>query len=343
MTPREHEGLVTRKERKWMKQEKILEIGSLTVQYPDSEKMILRNINLDLYAGEITCVIGESGSGKSTLLQSVLQLPGKVKIAEGKLLFEGKNLPDLPKDRLRRVRGTGIGVVFQEPGASLNPIRKIYKQFYDAVHAHDKKVSKSGVRQKATSLLKSMEFTDPERILDSCPAQLSGGMNQRVAIALAMILDPRLLLVDEPTSALDVTVQAQVVNEVLQLREKYGTSILFITHNMGVVAKIADQVAVMYGGQIVEYGLKEEVLYHPVHPYTKALLAAIPKMDGKLPKGIYGRKPDEFPEKGCVFASRCPYAYEVCTQSQVKKQEFGNGHWAMCVQEVFENADNTGC
>lgn len=326
-----------------MKQEKILEIGSLTVQYPDSEKMILRNINLDLYAGEITCVIGESGSGKSTLLQSVLQLPGRVRIAKGKLFFEGKNLQELPEDQLRRVRGTGIGVVFQEPGASLDPIRRIHKQFYDAVHTHDKKISKSEVRQKAVSLLKSMEFTDPERILASCPAQLSGGMNQRVAIALAMILDPRLLLADEPTSALDVTVQAQVVNELLQLREKYGTSILFITHNMGVVAKIADQVAVMYGGQIVEYGSKKEVLYHPVHPYTKALLAAIPKLDGKLPKSIYGRKPDKFPEKGCAFASRCSYACEVCTQSQLERQELGNGHWTMCVQEVFENADSTGC
>lgn len=287
-------------------------------------------------------MIGESGCGKSTLLQSVLQLPGRVKITEGKVLFKDKNLQELSQDQLRSVRGMGIGVVFQEPGASMDPIRKIYKQFYDAVHVHDREMSKSEVRKKAELLLKSMEFTDPERILDSCPAQLSGGMNQRVAIALAMVLDPQLLLADEPTSALDVTVQAQVVSELLQLREKYGTSILFITHNMGVVAKIADKVAVMYGGQIVEYGSKKEVLYYPAHPYTRALLAAIPQMGGRLPKGIYGRKTEYLPIKSCAFASRCPKVCDICVQSDLKKQELGNGHWTMCIQEASEDADNTG-
>ena len=178
----------------------------------------------------------------------------------------------MPETKRRIIRGSGMGVVFQEPGASLNPIRKIGRQFYDALHAHDRSITRAETQKKASAILKSMQFDDPERILDCCPLQLSGGMNQRVAIALAMVLNPALLLADEPTSALDVTVQ-------LQIRKQYGTSILLITHNMGVAAKLADQIAVMYEGRIVEYGTREQVLYHPTHSYTKALLRAVPKLE----------------------------------------------------------------
>lgn len=258
----------------------LVDIRNLSVRYPNTQTDILHNINLSVGAGEIVCVIGESGSGKSTLLHAVLRLPKRVEITGGQVLFRGNDLQQLTQRQLRSIRGCEIGVVFQEPGASLDPIRKIHKQFYDALYAHDRSITKADARQKASALLRSMEFKDPERILESCPAQLSGGMNQRVAIAAAMALQPAILLADEPTSALDAAVQAQVIRELLQLRARYGTSILLITHNMGVAAKLADRVAVLYGGRIVEYGPRDEVLQRPAHSYTRALLAAVPRLNG---------------------------------------------------------------
>lgn len=262
-----------------MEKEALLEVRSLSVRYPGNKKEVLHQVDLTLAPGTITCVIGESGSGKSTLLQAVLQLPGKVEITGGDISFRGQSLQTMPEAKRRIIRGSGMGVVFQEPGASLNPIRKIGRQFYDALHAHDRSITRAETQKRASAILKSMQFDDPERILDCCPLQLSGGMNQRVAIALAMVLNPALLLADEPTSALDVTVQLQITEELLQIRKQYGTSILLITHNMGVAAKLADQIAVMYEGRIVEYGTREQVLYHPTHSYTKALLRAVPKLE----------------------------------------------------------------
>ena len=244
-----------------MEKEALLEVRSLSVRYPGNKKEVLHQVDLTLAPGAITCVIGESGSGKSTLLQAVLQLPGKVEITGGDISFRGQRLQTMPEAKRRIIRGSGMGVVFQEPGASLNPIRKIGRQFYDALHAHDRSITRAETQKRASAILKSMQFDDPERILDCCPLQLSGGMNQRVAIALAMVLNPALLLADEPTSALDVTVQLQIAEELLQIRKQYGTSILLITHNMGVAAKLADQIAVMYEGRIVEYGTREQVLY----------------------------------------------------------------------------------
>ena len=312
-----------------MEHTRLLEVTSVSARYPGDTKSILRNIDLELYSGQITCVIGESGCGKSTLLNTVLQLPGRVDIYEGQVTYRGKNLSSLSREEMRQIRGAHIGVVFQEPGASLNPIRKIHVQFYEAMCAHGK-ISRAEARKKASAILKNLEFTDPDRILDSCPAQLSGGMNQRVAIALAMALSPEILLADEPTSALDVTVQAQIVNELISLKKKYNTCILMITHNMGVVAKMADMVAVMYGGKIIEYGSKAEVLYHASHPYTRALMAAIPRLYGARPKGIPGKKPDLFPEEGCGFADRCPFAVKECSKRACEKQYISETHWSLC-------------
>lgn len=268
----------------------LLELKNLSVRYPDGRDAVLQDVDLALHAGEITCVIGESGCGKSTLFHTVLQLPGRVRITGGSVAFAGKNLQNLSLRELQEIRGTGIGAVFQEPGASLDPIRKIHRQFYDVLHAHDRGIRKAEARSRAAVLLRSMEFADPDRILDSCPVQLSGGMNQRVAIALAMVLEPKLLLADEPTSALDVTTQAQVLRELLILRERYGTAMLLITHNMGVVAKMADRVAVLQGGRIVEYGSRREVLGQPRHPYTRELLAAVPRLVGANATGFLQRE-----------------------------------------------------
>ena len=323
-----------------MQETHLLDIRNLSVRYPDAQTSVLHNINLTLGAGEITCVIGESGSGKSTLLHAVLQLPGRVAITGGQVLFRGTDLQQLTPRQMRSIRGREIGLVFQEPGASLDPIRKIHKQFYDALRAHDRSVTKAASKQKATALLQSMGFRDPARILESCPAQLSGGMNQRVAIAAAMALEPAILLADEPTSALDVTVQAQVVAQLLHLRARYRTSLLLITHNMGIAAKLADQVAVLYGGCIMEYGPRDAVLHHPAHPYTRALLAAVPRLDGPLPQGIPGRRPEIFPVQGCAFASRCPHAELSCTQAVLRPRTVSGKHWTLCGKEALSHADN---
>ena len=314
--------------------EKLLEVSALSVRYPGADTLTLRDVELTLHAGQITCVIGESGCGKSTLFHSILQLPGRVEITEGNVRFCGDDLQTMSKQRLRELRGSGIGVVFQEPGASLDPIRMIRRQFFEALHAHDAAVTRAQAEEKAEAILKTLEFPDPRRILNSCPAQLSGGMNQRVASALAMAQEPDVLLCDEPTSALDVTVQAQIVGELLRLRDTFGTCILLITHNMGVVARMADRVAVMYGGRIVEYGPRDDVLYAPAHPYTKALMEAIPTLDGKPPKGIPGKRPDIFPEEGCAFAPRCQLASAACETCGMVRRKTGDDHWTLCPKEV---------
>ena len=320
-----------------MERTRLLDVTNVSARYPGSKKVILRDVDLTLYSGQITCVIGESGCGKSTLLNTVLQLPGRVDVCEGEVTYRGENLKALSKEEMRKLRGSGIGVVFQEPGASLNPIRKIHVQFYEAMCAHGK-VSRAESREKAAAILRNLEFPDPDRILDSYPAQLSGGMNQRVAIAIAMALDPDILLADEPTSALDVTVQAQIVEELIHLRDTYNTCILMITHNMGVVAKMADMVAVMYGGRVIEYGPRTQVLYHSAHPYTKALMAAIPKLDGVPPRGIPGKKPDVVPEIGCGFAPRCRCASTDCEARKMEKHFVSEDHWTLCM-EVEHDAD----
>ena len=313
-----------------MQSEPLLEISDLTVRYPGAKQPVIMDVSLDVYPAMITCVIGESGCGKSTLLHAIMQLPGRVEIEKGTVKYQKQDISRLSPAQTRAIRGPQIGVVFQEPGASLDPIRRIYVQFYEAMKAHEPLVAKELVWKKAGEILKSMEFPDPERILKSCPAQLSGGMNQRVAIALAMALDPKLLLADEPTSALDVTVQAQIVEEMLQLRDRYRAGILLITHNMGVVARMADRIAVMYCGRIVEYGPKEEVLRRSAHPYTQALLKAIPRLDGQPPKGIAGQKPAVFPERGCAFAPRCSHADDACSSETCQKLQVGKEHWTLC-------------
>jgi len=306
----------------------LLDICGLTAGYPDGTS-VLRDVSLQIRPKEILCVIGESGCGKSTLLNAILRLPGRVVIDEGKILYRGKDLCAMDKKQLRAVRGTGIGVVYQEPGASLDPIRRIDAQFYDALRAHGK-ITKQESRERAKTLLAAMNLDDPTRVLESCPVQLSGGMNQRAAIALAMALSPDVLLADEPTSALDVTVQAQIVSELIRLRDHFGTALLLVTHNMGVVAKAADTVAVMYCGKVVEYGTREEVLQTPAHPYTRALIDAIPKLDGAPPKGVPGSRPEHFSGEGCAFAGRCPNCARDCEAERLTPVYLSRDHWVRC-------------
>ena len=312
----------------------LLEIRHLSARYPYGRE-VLHDVSLRLHEGEILCIIGESGSGKTTLLNAVLGMPGKVEITRGEILFAGQNLCAMKGEELRRIRGRGIGMIYQEPGASLNPIRRIGIQFYDTMRAH-MKISKKEAEEKALVLLSKMGLPEPERVLKSCPVQLSGGMNQRVAIALAMALEPALLLADEPTSALDVTVQAQIVEELLKLRREYGKTLVVVTHNMGVVAKMADKVSVMYGGRIVEYGRRDHILKAPAHPYTRALLAAVPKLDGPPPKAIPGQRFSHFPAVGCAFANRCPHAQKDCGTRDMQPIFLDEEHWTLCDAGIRE-------
>ncbi|MCI2105445.1 MAG: ABC transporter ATP-binding protein [Intestinimonas sp.] len=306
----------------------LLDIHHLSARYPCGTA-VLHDVSLHMHSGEIVCVIGESGCGKSTLLRAILRMPGKVDITKGQILYRGTDLCTLSSSRLRQIRGAGIGMIFQEPGASLDPIRRIGTQFYETLRAHGH-ITRAQAEQTACALLLRLELSDPQRILKSCPVQLSGGMNQRVAIALAMALHPDVLLADEPTSALDVLVQAQIVNELLRLRNEFGTGILLVTHNMGVVAKMADKVAVMYGGRIVEYGYRDSILTTPSHPYTKALMEAIPRLDGTPPRGLPGRACRKFPQEGCAFAPRCPHAQPDCLSRTMGPIPIYGEHWTLC-------------
>ena len=307
----------------------LLALRDLRVDY--SGLQVVRGVSLTVGPGEILGVVGESGCGKSTLLGAILGLlPRETWTVRGEILFAGKDLTALSPKALRRIRGEGIGAVFQNPGDSLNPSRPIKTQFFEALRAH-RPVSRKEARALALEALERLNLRDGAALLESYPFQLSGGQNQRVAIALAMVLQPALLLADEPTSALDVTVQAQVVRELMDLRARCGTAMLLVTHNLGVVAHAADRLAVLYAGQVVEAGDKRQVLAHPAHPYTRALLAAIPDFSGRLPRGLLGSPPPlgELPA-GCAFAPRCPVAETNCARRSPALHPVGPDHVCAC-------------
>lgn len=307
----------------------LLDIDNLSVRYNGVD--ILKNITLSIQRQEILGLVGESGCGKSTLIRAVTQLlDPEGSIENGQISFDGINLLSVSFEQMRRLRGSRLAVVFQNPGASLNPIRKIGSQFIETMRSHHP-ISKNKAYASILDMLAKLNLQDGQRILQSYPFELSGGMNQRVAIALAMIMQPELLLADEPTSALDVTVQAQVVAEMMKLRNDFGTSIVIATHSMGVISHMVDKVGVMYAGQIVEYGNKQDVLNHPIHPYTKALIHSIPSLNGKLPQGIQG-SPPSFGEQyhGCSFAVRCPFFQDECLLHEPHLVEVGKNHWTAC-------------
>lgn len=255
----------------------LLDIRHVEISYAGTP--VVHDVTLQMQPGEILGIVGESGSGKSTVIKAAMGLLGKNgAVTRGDIYYRGKNVLEAKGEELRKMRGPGMGMIFQNTGASLCPIRRIEEQLYESVLQHEK-ISRFEVRRRALELFEKMKLRDGERILKSYPFELSGGMNQRVGIMMAMILNPDLLFADEPTSALDVTVQAQVVREMVKLRELFGTGIAIVTHNIGVVEYMADQIAVLYQGKLVEYGTKEEVLYHPQEPYTRQLIGAVLRMD----------------------------------------------------------------
>lgn len=254
----------------------LLKVKDLVLINNDTE--ILKNINFEVKSGEILAIIGESGCGKSTLIRALIQMmEDREEIVSGDILFEDTSLLTLSKKEKRSLMGSKIGVVFQSPGSTLNPIRKIGKQFTEVLKSHVK-IKKKEALKMAEELLEKVNFNEASCILNSYPFELSGGMRQRTALALAVIMKPKILIADEPTSALDVASEHAVVNEMINLRDSFNTSIVIVTHSMRVVSKMADKVAVMNNGSIVEYGEKSKILKDPEHPYTKLLIDSVPKI-----------------------------------------------------------------
>ena len=249
----------------------ILSYDSVEISF-DGEAVV-HDVSFSLHPGEILGIVGESGSGKSTLLKAAMGLLGK----SGDIWFQEKDIPDLSRGEMQKICGEKIGMIFQDAGASLCPIRTIGEQIYESIAAH-KKMSREQAKEKALGLFEKLKFQDGERIWNSYPFELSGGMNQRVGIAIAMLMEPPVLLADEPTSALDVAVQRQVVQEMLALRELFGTAIILVTHDIGVVSAVADTVLVLKEGRIMEYAETAAVLQNPQNEYTRKLLSAVPRL-----------------------------------------------------------------
>lgn len=258
----------------------MLEIKDLAVQYGKQDPTI-EHFNLSMKKGEIISIVGESGSGKTTVIRAVLgALPGAGRVSSGDILFHGESLLKNTGNEWRKILGSKMSMIFQDCGGTLNPIRKIGSQYVEYIRTHES-VSKQEAWNRAASMLSKMRLPDVENIMNSYAYQLSGGMRQRVGIAMAMTFNPELLLADEPTSALDVTTQAQIVRQMMELRDDYGTGIIIVTHNIGVAAYMADQLIVMHHGKVVDHGTREEVLNNPTSDYTRKLLEAVPEMEGK--------------------------------------------------------------
>lgn len=326
-----------------MSENTVLEVRDLEVNFYNNDRCnkVLRGVSFNLEKGKIMCIVGESGCGKSVTANSVMGLlPDLSRIEKGEIHFydAGK---DIRIDRLKRkgkemreIRGNGISMIFQDPMTALNPVFTVGYQINEALLYHNMARNKRDAKEKAIGLLKDMGIPLPEKRVDEYPYQFSGGMCQRAMIAMAMSCQPKVLIADEPTTALDVTIQAQIFELMLQLKNEKDAAILLITHDMGVVAELADNVAVMYMGNIVESGDAEAVLTRSAHPYTKALIQSIPVLGrGKKQdlQPIKGSTPDPYNRpKGCQFAPRCAYATELCQAEMPDEVEIEPGHKCRC-------------
>jgi oligopeptide/dipeptide ABC transporter ATP-binding protein len=314
----------------------LLEVKGLSTHFftEDGEVRAVRDVSFQLYPGETLGIVGESGCGKSVTALSILglvQRPGKV--VSGQILFHGRNLLELSREEMRRVRGRDIAMIFQDPLSALNPVLRIGYQVDEAMHAHDK-VPRNQVAARSVHLLDTVRVPDASRRVRDYPHQFSGGMRQRAMIAMGLANRPELLIADEPTTALDVTVQAQILELLREMNRETGTSIILITHNLGVVAGLCSRVIVMYAGEIVEEGPIEQIFENPQHPYTWALLRSIPRIDfarhDRL-RSIEGLPPDLIAlPRGCKFHPRCPFRVERCLTDEPSLQTVKGGQRAAC-------------
>jgi len=298
----------------------LLEVKDLHVSFPTADGVVraVRGVSFDVDAGRTLGIVGESGSGKTVLTQTLLGLTPGAEVT-GNAVFEGTDLLDLSDDQMRHVRGARISVIFQDPLTSLHPLYRIGWQISEMIRAHDKSVSKKEARERSIDLLRRVGIPKPETRVDDYPHQFSGGMRQRAMIAMALSLEPKLIIADEPTTALDATVQAQILDLLLHLQRESGTALILITHDLGVVADIADDVMVMYAGRAAEKAPKRDVFYAPHHPYTKGLLESIPSSSasGARLRPIAGAPPSliNLPA-GCKFHPRCAYVFDRCLEEE---------------------------
>ena len=313
----------------------LLEVRDLHMHYETAAGPIqaVDGVSFDVENGRAMGLVGESGCGKSSIGISLLRLlPENGRLVSGQVLFDGKDLIRLPDEQMRQVRWKHISMIFQNPLTSLNPVYTVGDQIIEALRLHQN-MDRATARQRTIEMLRVVEIASPERRFADYPHQLSGGMQQRVLIAIALSCNPDLLIADEPTTALDVTIQAQIMDLLINMRERYGMGIILITHDMGVIAEICDRVLVMYGGVVVEEAPVLELFRHPVHPYTRGLLASIPSIDEDKDElmSITGTVPRfMLPVVGCRFTSRCPFKQQVCLEQAPVANEVTEGHMVSC-------------
>ncbi len=316
---------------------KVLEVKNLEVVFKTYGGSInaVRDVSFSLDEGECLAIVGESGSGKSVTAKSILRLipspPGQIK--KGEILFCNADIMAKSKKQMRMIRGGDMGMIFQDPMTSLNPTMRVGRQIAENIRRHDR-IGGSEAMKKAVEALRLVEIPNPERRIHQFPHELSGGMRQRVMVAMSIVCRPKLLVADEPTTALDVTIQAQILDLIKDLQKKLNTAVILITHDMGVVANMAKRVLVMYAGKIVESGTTADIFYSPRHPYTIGLLKSMPRLDHASKDrllSIEGTPPDLFsPPKGCAFAARCEYCMKICKLKQPEAFQVSEDHTSSC-------------
>lgn len=317
---------------------KLLEVKDLKTYFYTDDGVVkaVDGVNFSVEAGKTIGIVGESGCGKSITAMSILRLipdpPGR--IVNGEVIFEGEDLTKVSDERIREIRGNNISMIFQEPMTSLNPVFTVGYQIGEVLMLHQK-LSEEEARERAIEMISLVGIPNPERIVDEYPHQLSGGMRQRIMIAMALACQPKLLIADEPTTALDVTIQAQILELMNGLKNRLNTSIMLITHDLGVIAEMADHVIVMYSGKVVEDAPVLELFNNPKHPYTIGLMRSIPSLvqEGERLETIPGMVPNPlYLPKGCYFHPRCKFAIEECKHVQPELREIGPGHKAACIR-----------
>ncbi len=316
----------------------LLELRKLTVEFPSAQGRVaaVRDISFSLGAGETLALVGESGSGKSVTSLAIMGLLPPQALIAGEVLLEGRELGAMDSAGLQKLRGARMAMIFQEPMTALNPVMRVGDQIAEAVLAHDSQATRAVARERAIEALREVAIPEPERRWKDYPHQLSGGQRQRVMIAMAIVNRPALLIADEPTTALDVTVQAQILELLADLRKRLGLAMLFVSHDLAVVSRVSDRIAVMYAGRIVETAGARELFEKPSHPYTRGLLGSIPtlKTNREEPlQAIEGAvpSPGALP-KGCSFAPRCPMRIAECEAGMPELVEVGVEHWARCIR-----------